>query len=168
MRFHLIFFAVLAISTGYYCINQFPTDPFTILELQNPSHDVPELRKSRRSPDLEALKLRKGWSGCSKKYIQGKPSEDWKPGSLPTANTIKIYLESMTTGKKRNFHCFQCSITECNIILCHRGLTRRSLGKVLDRLCPAYFFPGNTRATVFSLWRKKSKRLVLPWDCRVN
>ena len=34
-----------------------PTDPFTILGLQNPSYDVSELRKIRRSPDREALKL---------------------------------------------------------------------------------------------------------------
>ena len=37
-----------------------PTDPFTTLELQNPSHDVPEIR---RSPDVEVQKLRKGRSG---------------------------------------------------------------------------------------------------------
>ena len=35
----------------------YPTNPFTILELQNPSHDIPELHKIRRSPDREALKL---------------------------------------------------------------------------------------------------------------
>ena len=34
-----------------------PTDPFTILESRNPSHDVSELHKIRKSPDLEALKL---------------------------------------------------------------------------------------------------------------
>ena len=33
------------------------------LELQNLSHDVSELHKIRRSPDFEALKLRKGRSG---------------------------------------------------------------------------------------------------------
>ena len=43
----------------------FPTNPFfTILELQNPSNDVPELHKIRWSPDLEALKLWKVSSGC--------------------------------------------------------------------------------------------------------
>ena len=42
-----------------------PTRPFTILELRNPSPDVPELHEIRRYPDLEALKLRKGWSGES-------------------------------------------------------------------------------------------------------
>ena len=41
----------------------YPTNPFTILELQNPSHDIPELHKIRWSPDLEALKLWKGSSG---------------------------------------------------------------------------------------------------------
>ena len=34
-----------------------PTNPFTIMELQNPSHVVPELNRIRRSPDLEAQKL---------------------------------------------------------------------------------------------------------------
>ena len=43
----------------------FPTNPFTILELQNPWHDVPQLHKMRRSPDLQALKLWKGSSGSS-------------------------------------------------------------------------------------------------------
>ena len=39
-----------------------PTNPFVILELQNPSHDIPEVHTIHRSPDLEALKLRKGSS----------------------------------------------------------------------------------------------------------
>ena len=34
-----------------------PTDPFAILKLQDPSHDVPELHKTSRSPECEALKL---------------------------------------------------------------------------------------------------------------
>ena len=34
-----------------------PTDPFTILKLQNPSDDVLELNKNRRSLDHEALNL---------------------------------------------------------------------------------------------------------------
>ena len=41
-----------------------PTRPFTISELKNPSHDVPQLHKIRRSPDREALKLWKGSSEC--------------------------------------------------------------------------------------------------------
>ena len=40
-----------------------PTDPFTTLELQNPSHHIPELNKIRQSLDFEALKLWKGLSG---------------------------------------------------------------------------------------------------------
>ena len=43
-----------------------PTNPFTILELWNPSHDAPELHKYFRSPDLKALKLWKGSSGIVK------------------------------------------------------------------------------------------------------
>ena len=38
-----------------------PNDPFTILELQNPSHDIRELHKFRRSPDFEAQNL---WWKC--------------------------------------------------------------------------------------------------------
>ena len=45
---------------------KYPTNPFTISKLQNSSHDVPELHKIRRSPDLEALKLGKGSSGIAK------------------------------------------------------------------------------------------------------
>ena len=40
-----------------------PDRPFTIVELHNPSFGIPELHKIRRSPDREALKLRKGLSG---------------------------------------------------------------------------------------------------------
>ena len=36
--------------------NYSPTDPSTILELQNSSYDVPELNKIRQSPNLEAKK----------------------------------------------------------------------------------------------------------------
>ena len=41
----------------------FPTDPFTNLELLNPWHDVPELHKIYRYPNIEALKMWKGRSG---------------------------------------------------------------------------------------------------------
>ena len=40
-----------------------PTNPFTILELLNPSSGVPELYKIRRSTDLKAFTLGKGSSG---------------------------------------------------------------------------------------------------------
>ena len=40
-----------------------PTNPFTILELWNPSHDVPELHKIGRPTDFETLKLGKSSSG---------------------------------------------------------------------------------------------------------
>ena len=43
--------------------NNNPTNPFTVLELQNPSNDGSELHKIWRSPDLQALKLWKGSSG---------------------------------------------------------------------------------------------------------
>ena len=41
----------------------FPTDPFSTFELQNPWHYVPELRMIHRYPDLEALKSWRGRSG---------------------------------------------------------------------------------------------------------
>ena len=50
----------------------FPTKLFTILELQNPSLDIPELQKIRPSPDLEAPKLWKGLSGCSSSLEQSQ------------------------------------------------------------------------------------------------
>ena len=40
-----------------------PTDPFTILELLNPSYGLLEQNKICRSPERKALKLWKGRSG---------------------------------------------------------------------------------------------------------
>ena len=48
----------------------YPTDRFTIFYPQNPSHDVPELHKKHRSPDCEALNLRKDRSGREQKKQQ--------------------------------------------------------------------------------------------------
>ena len=42
-----------------------PTDPSTVLKLQNPSHGVPEPHKIRRSPDLAALEFQQGRSGVT-------------------------------------------------------------------------------------------------------
>ena len=42
-----------------------PTIPFTTVELYNPSHDVPEVHKTLRSLDVQALKLSKGRPGHS-------------------------------------------------------------------------------------------------------
>ena len=36
---------------------KYPTDPFTTLELQNPSYDIQALHKFRRPPNSEALNL---------------------------------------------------------------------------------------------------------------
>ena len=47
----------------------YPTNPFTILKFPNPSQDVSELHKIRKSPDFEALNLWKGWSGREALYI---------------------------------------------------------------------------------------------------
>ena len=38
-------------------LTTYPTYSFTILELQNPLHDVPEVHEIHQSPDREALKL---------------------------------------------------------------------------------------------------------------
>ena len=43
-----------------------PDRPFGALELPNPSHDVPELNKTYRYPDSEAMKL---WKDRSCRYI---------------------------------------------------------------------------------------------------
>ena len=43
----------------------YPTDPFTTLELYNPSRDVSEPHKTSRSRNIEALKLGKGRSGIN-------------------------------------------------------------------------------------------------------
>ena len=59
----ILSFFPLLVGTG--C----PTDPFTNLELQNPSHDVRELHEIHLSPDHEDLKLWKGRSGGACKYI---------------------------------------------------------------------------------------------------
>ena len=42
-----------------------PTNPFTTLKPQNPTHDVSEVHKISWSPDFEPLKFRKGRSGVS-------------------------------------------------------------------------------------------------------
>ena len=52
-RPHQLSFFGFLIETG----NDYPTDPFTNSALRNPSYDVSELHKIRRSPDCEALKL---------------------------------------------------------------------------------------------------------------
>ena len=54
--FGLLYFMLNSRFLNNFCS---PTDPFTILMLQNPSHDVPELHKFHQSLDLEALKLGK-------------------------------------------------------------------------------------------------------------
>ena len=50
----------LVLITGRTCVATRPTDPFTISEIHNPMHDVPELHKNRRSPDFEAVHFLKG------------------------------------------------------------------------------------------------------------
>ena len=51
-------------------VTRYPTSPFTILELWNTSHDVPELLKIRRSADIKALKLEKGSSGNRFSFVE--------------------------------------------------------------------------------------------------
>ena len=42
-----------------------PASSSAILELLNPSHDVPDLHEIRRYPDFEALRLGEGSSGTN-------------------------------------------------------------------------------------------------------
>ena len=49
-----------------------PTNLFTVFELQNQSHDVPELHKIRKSPNHEALKMLQSSSGCASVRVSGR------------------------------------------------------------------------------------------------
>ena len=54
----------------------FPIVPFTTYELQNQSHDLPKLHKTRQSPDFEALKFLEGpvgTSSLSKLFLSKNP-----------------------------------------------------------------------------------------------
>ena len=53
-----------------------PTDPSATTELRNPSNDDPELRKFRRSPDVEALKLLKGPVGLLVRQLSYDSNKD--------------------------------------------------------------------------------------------
>ena len=89
-----------------------PTSPFTILELLNPLHDVPELHKIRRY--FVALKLGKGSSGRllkterktreSQKQIcllvlkNGKGLVGWFNGNKIDRNVYLCYRQNYPTG----------------------------------------------------------------------
>ena len=45
------------VSPAHYETSPYLTDPLATMELQNPSHNVPELHKIRPSPNFEALIL---------------------------------------------------------------------------------------------------------------
>ena len=84
-----------------------PTDPFTILELPNPSHDVSELHKIRRSTDFEALESGKGSSW----YAQLLPDSlfhNFREGrsvdqrNLSTSGTV---YEALSLWKGRSGNC---------------------------------------------------------------
>ena len=75
----------------------YPTNFFTTLELQNPSHDVSELHKIRQSPDLEALKLWKGSSGSKALFFIY--CSLWRIGFLISDWWLKyLLLQSNITG----------------------------------------------------------------------
>ena len=73
VRLTIVYVRFFLKQWGFFCISTHrtyvhsacnkPTVRFTILELSNRSHDVPELHKIRRSADFEALVLWKGSSG---------------------------------------------------------------------------------------------------------
>ena len=78
-----------------------PTDPFTIFKPENPSIDDSELNKVHRPTDFEALKLRKGRSGCTHSRTREHPenflfSPSWfilpKTGMNPSATRPNISL----------------------------------------------------------------------------
>ena len=57
----------------YVCTSCYPTDLVTTLKLPNPSHDVSELHKIRRSSDFEDLKLPKDRSGTLDATCRAEP-----------------------------------------------------------------------------------------------
>ena len=69
-----------------------PTVTFTTLELRNPSHDVLELHKIRRSPDFEALKLWKGSSGV--RHSPRRPCSGHRPWAAQAAAVASDQLMS--------------------------------------------------------------------------
>ena len=76
-----------------------PTNPFTTLKHQNPSHDFPEQHKIRRSPDLEDQKLWKGSSGAAEDYIRtysARKTESCQCTCIHTERDLSrnIYLHS--------------------------------------------------------------------------
>ena len=54
----------------------YPTDPFTTLMFQNPSHNFPGLHNISRF-DFEALKLQKGQSGGKRSLTEFKYAIFW-------------------------------------------------------------------------------------------
>ena len=70
-----------------------PTDLFTRLELQNPSHDAHELHKISRSPDCDVLKFLKGPAGY--RTIPYNPVTEKASLENDIYSTANIYPTSM-------------------------------------------------------------------------
>ena len=91
-----------------------PTDPFTILECKNPSHDVPELHTS---PDLKALTFRKGRSGC--------PWIEMRRRLI----CVCPYMEANEAGYTTKVQCKSCLKTETiNHSICSTVTGNSSMG----------------------------------------
>ena len=94
----------------YLALDNFPTDSFTTLKLQNPSHDVSELYKICRSSDAEAIKLRKDPLGESE---EESGEEKLEEGANLTFQTIwrerkrERYILNYTKARMTVFFCIK-------------------------------------------------------------
>lgn len=74
-RFHL--FQLLVDTCAFTCLGcDYPANPITALEIQNPSHVEPELHKICRISDAEALKQWKGRSGILHCFTARRKTEN--------------------------------------------------------------------------------------------
>ena len=71
-------------------MSNFPTDPFTILQLQNVTYDGSELHINYGSTDLEVLKLRERWSGEERAHKEKGTysTKDQKCAPWPSLNLL--------------------------------------------------------------------------------
>ena len=75
----------------------YPTSPFTILELQNPLHDVPNLHKTRRSADFEDLKL---WKVSSGNYYNKQSKRATRPNISHLKHVFHLHKIHSSTDFK--------------------------------------------------------------------
>ena len=91
---------------GY--LQRHPTDPFTTLELQNLLHDVTELCKIRRSPNLEALKLLKRPVGAVEERKYSARDESYIPQRI-LRDTSRTMHTTLTCFQNMGIIIFRCS-----------------------------------------------------------